>query len=179
MENADYTIYSDRLIERVEVIEDSSYVGSAISGSAAESATAEIGRLCQTLSQMVDKINAFHENNVKNHREAIAKLSVEIARRILVKKISDKDYQIEEIVKEALKNAPVRKGVTVCVSPQDFAELQKLQTGGSGNILEGIDLVPDSAVGPAECIIKTSKGTIRSLLDEQLERIGQALAGSG
>jgi flagellar biosynthesis/type III secretory pathway protein FliH len=179
MANADYTIYSDRPIERVEVIEDSSYAGSGMPGNGAESAAAEINRLCQVLRQMAEDINIFYEKNISEHREAIARLSVEIARRILVKNINERDYKIEDIVKEALKSVPVRKNIVICVNPQDYTQFQKLRTEGSENILEGIELVSDATIGPAECIIKTPKGTIRSLIDEHLERIGQAFAGSG
>ena len=177
MVNADFTIYSDKPIEKIEVIEPDGNAG--ISGNGSASATAEISRLCRVLKRIVEDINIFYEKNISEHREAIARLSVEIARKILVKNIQERDYKIEDIIKEALKNVPVRKNIVICVNPQDYVELQKLRNEGSENILEGIETVSDAAIGPAECVIKTPKGTIRSLIDEHLERISQALAGSG
>lgn len=179
MADVNFTICSDRPIEKVEVIEDYPYGGSGISEKGFENAGAEIDRLCKTLREMVQNINIFYEKNISEHREAIARLSIEIARKILAKKISERDYQIEEIIKEALKGTAVRKDVVICVNPQDYGGLRKLQTEGGVNLLEGIELVSDSTVGAAECIIQTSKGTVRSLIGEHLERISQALSNAG
>jgi flagellar biosynthesis/type III secretory pathway protein FliH len=179
MADENFTIYSGGPVEKAEVIEDYPYNGSGTSEKVFESANAEIARLCQALREMVQNINIFYEKNISEHREAIARLSVEIARKILAKNINERDYKIEDIIKEALKSVPVRKGVVICVNPQDYAQLRKLQTQGEANLLEGIELVSDSAVGPAECVIQTSKGTIRSLIDEHLERIGLALGKTG
>jgi flagellar biosynthesis/type III secretory pathway protein FliH len=179
MADATFTIYSGGPVEKVEVIEGFPNDGSGTSEKVFESANAEIARLCQALREMAQDINIFYEKNVSEHREAIARLSVEIARKILAKNINERDYKIEDIIKEALKSVPVRKDIVVCVNPQDYAQLRKLQTQGEANPLEGIELVSDSAVGLAECVIQTSKGTIRSLIDEHLERIGLALGKTG
>jgi flagellar biosynthesis/type III secretory pathway protein FliH len=179
MADATFTIYSGGPVEKVEVIEYYPNDGSGVSEKVFESANAEIARLCQALREMVQNINIFYEKNVSEHREAIARLSVEIARKILAKNINERDYKIEDIIKEALKSVPVRKDIVVCVNPQDYAQLRKLQTQGEANPLEGIELVSDSAVGPAECVMQTSKGTIRNLIDEHLELIGLALGKTG
>ncbi len=179
MADATFTIYSGEPVEKAEVVEDYSCNGSGTSEKVFESANAEIARLCQALREMVQNINIFYEKNVSEHREAIARLSVEIARKILAKNINERDYKIEDVIKEALKSVPVRKDIVVCVNPQDYAQLRKLQTQGEANLLEGIELVSDSAVGPAECVIQTSKGTVRSLIDEHLEQIGLALGKTG
>jgi flagellar biosynthesis/type III secretory pathway protein FliH len=181
MAEVNFTICSGRTVETVEVIDDYPCSGSGLSGNDLQNANAEIKRLCTLLMEMVENINIFYEKNISEHREAIARLSVEIARKILAKKISERDYPMEEIVKEALKNAPARKDLVLCINPQDYLLLRKLQTQGdsNSNLLDGIELVSDPAVGPAECIIKTSKGTIRSLIDEHLERISLALGNTG
>ncbi len=148
-----------------------------------EKQKAETVQLYRVLSSLVDKVSKFYDELLAGHKEEIAKLSVEIARRVLMQKVQKGDYQIETIVKEALTNAPVRQDVAVHLNPGDLAQLQKLQgcrSGGSrkddaSSILADIKLIADSGIGPAECLVDTPKGVIKSLIDEHLTRISEAL----
>jgi len=148
-----------------------------------EKQKAETVQLYRVLSSLVDKISKFYDELLAGHKEEIAKLSVEIARRVLMQKVQKGDYQIETIVKAALTNAPVRQDVVVHLNPGDLAQLQKLQGCRSGgrrkddasSILADIKFIADSGIGPAECLVDTPKGVIKSLIDEHLARISEAL----
>ena len=74
-----------------------------------------------------------------------------------------------------LKNSPSRQDVVVHLNPEDFEQCRKIQDRKDNGILGGITLVADPSVGRAECILKSPKGTIASIIDQQLERIGEAL----
>jgi len=134
-----------------------------------------LSQICQTLQKLVDELNQFHDKIFAEHREEISKLSVEIARKILMQKVQDGDYEIESIVKEALKNTPTRQDLVVHLNPEDLAQYQKLQQNDGSGTLAGIKLVADSNIGRAECLLETGKGIIKSLIDEHLEQIGNAL----
>jgi flagellar biosynthesis/type III secretory pathway protein FliH len=135
----------------------------------------ETARLNSALKIIVDKMNLFCDNLFSAQKEAVAKLSVEIARRILVRQISKGDYQIEEIVKQALAKVPTRDDLAIHLNPKDFSDIQKLQTGPNADVFKGIKFIADINVGSAECSIQTSKGIIKSMIDQQLERIAFAL----
>ena len=62
---------------------------------------ADLSYTCQVLNNIAEKLNDCCENIFTQHKEEIARLSVEISRKILVRKIEDGDYKIETIVKEA------------------------------------------------------------------------------
>jgi len=68
---------------------------------------------CQTLNEVISKLNQFYGQIFAGHREEIARLSVEIARKVLVQKVDNGDYEIESIIKEALQNVPSGKDVIV------------------------------------------------------------------
>ena len=119
-------------------------------------------------------MHAVHEKMIVEHRQAIAKLAVEIARKILSQKVKEGDYQIESIIQEALNNAPTRQDVVVRLNPQDIARCQQMQQQGEG-VIAGVKLVADSGIGPAQCVIETPKGKVESLIDEHLEQVGRAL----
>jgi flagellar assembly protein FliH len=136
-----------------------------------------LAQVCQALQDAVNKVNEFQENLLKEHKEQIAKLSVEIAGKILAQKVQEKAYEIGPIIEEALENAPTRQDVVVHLNPEDLVEYQKIQQEDpeSCRTLANVKFVSDSNIGQAECLLETPKGIIESLIEERLERIGQAL----
>jgi flagellar biosynthesis/type III secretory pathway protein FliH len=136
---------------------------------------AVFSQACQALNVAVAKLNQFYDELFAGQREEIARLSIEIARKVLMKKVQDGDYQIESIVKEALKNAPTRQDVVVHLNPEDRILCQKAQQDEPNGALAGIKFISDPNIGRAECLLETPKGIVESLIDEHLERIGKAL----
>ncbi|MHC4242177.1 MAG: FliH/SctL family protein [Planctomycetota bacterium] len=98
---------------------------------------------CQTLKALTDKLNQFYDKLFAEHKEEIARLSVEIARKILAKQVQNGDYEIESIVKEALKNAPTRQDVVVHLNPEDHTLCQKVQQDEPNGALAGIKFISD------------------------------------
>jgi flagellar biosynthesis/type III secretory pathway protein FliH len=181
------TIIIDRPLQAVEIIDIS---GSDLpdnpkgylSGDSSEGVdVSQAGRrddvsgLCSVLNALVEKLNSFCENLFSRQREAIAALAVEIARKVLVREINEGDYQIEEVVKQALAKVPTRNDLSIHLNPRDFSDIQKLIDKQNDNILKGIKFIADANVGPAECFIETPKGVIKAMIDQQLERIALAL----
>ena len=139
-----------------------------------ETEKAMFSQTCQVLSSAVDQLNELYNKIFVEHREEIARLSVEIARKILVQKVTNGDYEIESIVKETLKNTPSHHDVVVHLHPEDLARCRKAQDE-SGTVFDGVRFVSDAGIERAECLLETPKGIVQSLIDENLERIGQAL----
>ena len=133
-------------------------------------------RACQTVNGVVDKLNEFCGKMFAGQKEDIAHLSVEIARKILMYKVENGDYEIEAIVKGALENAPGRQDLKAHLNPDDFAQCQKAQEAEPNGALSGITFVSDSNIGRAECLLESPKGIVKSLIDENLDRIGRALS---
>jgi flagellar biosynthesis/type III secretory pathway protein FliH len=136
---------------------------------------------CQALNSAVAKLNEFYDKVFTEHREDIAKLSVNIARKILMQKVDNGDYEIESIVKEALKSAPSRHDIIVHLNPEDHAQCCKAlkqEQGQQDGVFVDIQFVSDWSIGRAECLLESPKGIIKSLIDENLERISKALARS-
>jgi len=129
----------------------------------------------QALQDAVNKVNDYQERLFQEHKEQIAKLSVEISRKVLMQKIREEDYKIESIIKEALENAPTRKDIVVHLNPEDFAQFEKLKQNDTGVSLDGLKFIPDPVIGRAECLLETPKGAIESLIEKHLEQIGKAL----
>jgi len=130
---------------------------------------------CLTLQGIASKLNQFYDEVFAGHKEEIAGLSVEIARKILVQKVQEGDYEIKSIVMEALKSAPGHQDLVVHLNSLDLAACRKVQQDDDGQELAGVKLVADQDIGRAECVIESPKGMIKSLIEEHLEQIGKAL----
>ncbi len=136
-----------------------------------ESQRKNVEAAAAALGQAVSKFEAFHNEMFSSHRSAIAELSLEIARRILMFKVDKGDYDIMSIVEEALSNAPARDEAVVYLNPSDMEHASEVKS----NLLTGLKLLSDSNLAKGECRIETSRGTVQSKLEENLRRISEAL----
>ena len=129
----------------------------------------------QALKEVVGKLNKFCDSAFSAHKEEIARLSVEIARKILVQKVANGDYEIQSIVKEALETAPSHEDLVVHLNPDDLSQYEKLGQDEAGEDMPGVKFVADSNISQAECLLETPKGTIESVIDQHLDEVGKAL----
>ena len=136
---------------------------------------AQLAQTCQVLNSVAAKLKEFHERSLASHSEDIARLSIEIARKILAQKVQEHDYEIVSIVQEALNTAPAHSEMTVHVHPDDLAPCQALQQEQPDSALAQIKFLADPAVPPAECRVETPTGSVKSCISEQLEQISNAL----
>ena len=135
----------------------------------------EFSQAFQAINNVAAKLNQFYEKIFSEQKEEIAKLSVEIARKVLMQKVGDGDYKIESIVKEALNNAPTKQDIVVHLNPEDLMECQKVLQEEPDGALKDVKLVSDSNIGRAECQLESPKGIVESLINENLDRISKAL----
>jgi len=133
---------------------------------------------CRALQGAVGRLNELYDKVFAGHHEAIAGLSVEIARKVLMRNVREGDYEIEAIIQEALKNAPESTHMVVRLNPQDLDDVRKLQEEGT-IAFSSAELVSDPAIGRAECVVESPQGVIKLLIDEHLEQISKALAATG
>ena len=141
----------------------------------AESQKATFLQASQALKIVATKITQYYDDLLAGQKAEIARLSVEIARKILMQKVESGDYRIEYIIKEALENNPSRHDIVVHLNTQDLAQFQKAQQYVGGDDFDGIKFIADPALGLAECVVESPKGITKFLIDENLERISKAL----
>lgn len=146
-----------------------------ISAQNSEAQENKFSQTCQAINGVVTKLNQFYENVFAEQKEEIAKLSVEIARKVLMQKVEDGDYEIQTIIKEALNSAPTKQNIVVHLNPEDLTECQKALQNEPDGTLADIKFVSDPNIGRAECLLESPKGTIESLINEHLDRISKAL----
>jgi flagellar biosynthesis/type III secretory pathway protein FliH len=140
-----------------------------------ERRTQELAQRCEIVGGIAEKLDKLYQETIARHQAEIAKLAVEIAGKILICRTSRGEYDIQAIVEEALKRAPTRQEITVHVSPDDLPRCQQLQQDNPDGPLAALDFAADWSIARADCLVETPKGMVRSFVEEQLERIGEAL----
>jgi flagellar biosynthesis/type III secretory pathway protein FliH len=173
------TIELDRPIASSVLTDSTAKVCAGTAGERASSEASEQDkeRLVQARRALEDaagKLNELRESTAKEYKERIAKLAVAIAGKILAQKVEKGAYEIESVVKQALNSFGTDEDVTVHLNPVDVdacrqAFSKELSDAGC------IKFVRDPQIGRAECLVTAAKGIIKSSIDEQLERIAEAL----
>ena len=134
-----------------------------------------LARLVETVNGVAAGLHKSYEQMLASHHGEIAKLAVEIARKILMYKAGKGDYEIQAIVEEALKQAPTHQNVVVRLHPEDLPRCQQFQRENPQSPLAELEFVADWSLGRGECLVETPKGIVQSFIEERLERISGAL----
>jgi flagellar assembly protein FliH len=145
---------------------------------ATEQQKKELAQLCETVSNLAGKLDHLYEQTVTHSHGEIAKLAVEIARKIVMCEVSRGSYDIQAIIEEALKRVPTHQDLVVRVNPKDAPSCQRLQEEHPDSELAKLQFVPDWSIARANCLIETPKGIVKSFVEEGLERIREALEKS-
>ena len=173
------TIHLERAICSAELIDDAESASLAGLGTGETIGVAAeqegLMQVRKALEDAVRRVHEFEDQLVREHKGEIAKLSIEIARKVLAQKTAAGDYEIENIIQEALENSPTRSDLVLHLNPADAATYKQALGDESSEQGSGFKVVVDSSVGRAECVLETPKGIIESMIDGRLERIGEAL----
>ena len=138
----------------------------------------QLAQLCETVNGVVTKLEQLYQQTISDSHGDIAQLAVEIARKIVACEIGRGNYDIAAIVEEALKRAPTHQDIVVRMDPRDATLCQKLQQENPDSPLARLRFEADPNIAPANCLLETPKGIVRSFIDEGLERIREALEKS-
>jgi flagellar biosynthesis/type III secretory pathway protein FliH len=139
------------------------------------SETAQISQQQSRFKSIVDNLAHLQSEFFKQNKENIARLSVQIAERILAQKIQQGQYSIEEIIKQAIDNAPATEDIIVRLNPDDYATIEELIKSPETKFPKGVSFISDPKIKPAQCILETPKGIIESFIEDQLSKIEEAL----
>jgi flagellar biosynthesis/type III secretory pathway protein FliH len=148
----------------------------------------------QALEAAAAELARSKEELLKEAEAQVVGLAFHIARKVLMQEIDAGRYRIEPVVQEVLRHIPTRHNIVVHLNPEDLARWQEslqAEAGASGAapdglkstgegvlLLAGARVVPDSRIGRGECLVDTGEGTVRSVIEEHLEQLAEALKSS-
>jgi flagellar assembly protein FliH len=139
----------------------------------------ELNNLCSGLKNIIETLAGMQSQLFRQYKDDIVNLAVEIARRILKHRIEQDDYKIQDIIKQALDDAPIQKDVVIRLNPKDYTQIEQLIKACEIDFAKSATFVADSAIDPAQCLLETPKGIVESFIDGYLDRISEALKKAG
>ncbi len=130
----------------------------------------------QALLSAIKQTDGLRQSIVASAEQEIVQLAIDVARKVLMQEIQAQRYEIDPIVQAALGQVSSdRQEVIVHLNPDDLKRCT--QAGQCENDDSGspVSFVADPTVRPAECLLKTPHGIVKSVVDEHLDEIAAAL----
>lgn len=136
----------------------------------------ETANYIQEAQLVLEKAKLEREEIITGTEEEIILLTLDIAKKIIVKEIELGPGVIKEIVQQAIKKATHRERVIIRVNAADLEYVQKererlRERSGSQDLI----ILSDPTVGPGGCVLETDLGTVDARIDTQLNQIRETL----
>jgi len=147
-------------------------------GKALEAERAELARTRAALAAALSEAIKLRDSVVAAAEKQIVQLAIDVARKVLMQEIQAGRYEIDPVVRAALEQVTTWREVVVHLNPDDLSRCSlAAQADGEGDGDEtGPRFVADPGVKPAECLLETPQGVVRSAVEEHLGEIASALA---
>jgi type III secretion protein L len=118
-----------------------------------------------------------HDRLLKDSEQALVRLAVRIAEKIIGGHLQSAPDAVVEIVREALKSIRSEKNLVIQVNPEHVETLRQSihrlhDLLGSGC---QVKVVANAAISPGGCIVESELGVIDAQLETQLKCLEEAL----
>lgn len=150
-------------------------VGSPPDAQAIEREKEKLAQSCRLVENLAGKLGDLYDQAVTGHRAEIARLAVEIARKVLAGRIERGDYDLQPVIEEALRRAPAHHELVIRVNPEDLPLCQQWQQDNPNGQFADLNFVADWSVARADCLVETPKGVVKSFVADHLARVADAL----
>lgn len=137
----------------------------------------KLEQTAKALCRAAEQMETVGREIFASHREAVIQLAIEIAAKVLARDIHGKNYRIEQILNEALRETPAGQVRTIRLHPEDLETYQAYLREHPDEVPGQAHLVGDWSLGAAECVVETEQGLLDWLIDEQVRQVSEALLG--
>jgi flagellar assembly protein FliH len=105
-------------------------------------------------------------------------LIADLTRRILGRAIDAGDYDIDQIVKDALKELPPRGQIVVRMNPDDHARSELATRGANQGAAAVVQFLSDPNVGAGGCVVESGEGRVDASIDASVDEIERTVRDS-
>jgi flagellar assembly protein FliH len=141
---------------------------------AAQKAGQQVQQAMQRIARSVEETLAQRLRMRQQMEEDLVHLAVAVARRILRRELTVDPEALLGIVKAALSRMDLRELVRLRVSPADARLLE--QHLAALNLPSRVEIAPDPALECGSVILETTRGSLDSSVETQLEEIDRGFA---
>ncbi len=171
---------AERESERIR--EEAHALGYRDGAAAARSEVLEEARpLLGYLRDLGQILSRATEEAVKAAEDAIGRLAIEVAEKVIRHQVSMDGSIVLDMVRESIRRASVKGEVRLRVSAWDLDRVRDFKEDllRMADEATGIEIVEDPRVEPGGCIVETAFGCVDARPASQLREIGRAFFGNG
>ncbi len=138
----------------------------------------EIGERLARLDSIIRELEGLKDRKIDELLPEIVELSLDMAKKIIHKKIEQDREIIVSVVREAVRKLGGREEkMTIRVNPADYdTMLSSLDVLKEDTRLNEITIEPSASVSPGGCYIETRTGEVDARIEEQIREIHDAIS---
>jgi type III secretion protein L len=128
-------------------------------------------------NESIIQANEAYDRQLKASEQALVRLAVRIAEKIIGQHLQSSPEAFLDIVREVLKSVRSERGLTIQVNP-DQAETLRQSIHRLHDLLDDgcqIKILPNASISPGGCIVESEFGVIDAQLETQLKCLEEAL----
>ncbi len=140
---------------------------------------AETASLAETVKAIARETAAKQRDLLGAAERDLVGLALAIARKVVKVESARNPEVLRENVRRAIALTAQKAELEVVVHPSQREAIEAYLPDLRRDLLEvrGLSVVPDAAVAPGGCVVRTRRGAVSAELDVQLAAIEQALLG--
>lgn len=141
-----------------------------------EAGQKEIIERLKRLDSVISELQHVKERKIQEILPEIVDLSLEIARKIVHKKIEQDREIIVEVVREAARKLGREEKMLIRVNPADYdTMISNLEALREETRLKDITIEPSESVSPGGCYIETPTMEVDARIEEQIKEMRDAI----
>jgi flagellar assembly protein FliH len=131
----------------------------------------------ERVGEAVRALRLEAEGLAEQARADAIEIAFQVASRILETEVRANPEALFALVRSALRKAGDSRRIAVRVSPEDAAILEEHREGlGQGDLaVTRVEVVPDPALGPGDCVVETDFGQVDGRLATRLSEARRAV----
>ena len=136
----------------------------------------EIVERLSRLESVISELEHLKERKIQEILPEIVDLSLEIARKIVHRKIEQDREIIISVVREAVKKIGREERMLIRVNPADYdTMISNLEVLREESRLKDITIEPSESVSPGGCYIETPTAEVDARIEEQIRELRDAI----
>ena len=136
----------------------------------------EIAERLSRLDSVISELEHLKEKKIQEILPEIVDLSLEIARKIVHRKIEQDREIIVSVVREAVKKIGREEKMLIRVHPADYdTMISNLEVLREESRLKDITIEPSESVSPGGCYIETPTAEVDARIEEQIKELRDAI----
>jgi flagellar biosynthesis/type III secretory pathway protein FliH len=138
----------------------------------------DVEQAAQAIEQAAAELTRLRDGLLAEARASLPSLVAKLTGRILGRAIDAGDYEIDAIVREALKELPPRGQIIVRMNPDDYAKSQLAGQGAGQSASSAVQFVRDQNISRGGCVVESNEGRVDATIEESLNEIERTVRDS-